>query len=138
MQVDNLQEFIDSEIKKKGEKERIKLQRALDATEEGITTKRTWEQEIKEDTKLQESPDDFLRYYFEREKGIMEKIYGTDWKRHLKTPTWPRDKYTVVDEVRGESVSSLDEDRKERRDRKIAAAQAKTKGVITFLQMAEK
>ena len=77
----------------------------------------------------------------------MEKLFGADWKRHAKHPDWPREKYTVVvEEVTrerrgsGTSVSSFhdDHDRKKKSKEKIASAQAKTKGVITFLTMAEK
>ena len=118
LQVDNLQEFIDLEIKKKAEKERIKLERALEkaeAAEAGLPSKKNWEQEIKEDTKVQETPDELLRYYFARERAIMEKIFGTDWKRHLKNPDWPRDKYVMVERTTSGSVSSVaDEEEKKK------------------------
>ena len=142
LQVDNLQEFIDLEIKKKAEKERIKLERALEkaeAAEAGLPSKKNWEQEIKEDTKVQETPDELLRYYFARERAIMEKIFGTDWKKHLKNPDWPRDKYVMAERTTVGSVSSIsDEEEKKKTHQRMQTATAKAKGIITFLQMAEK
>ena len=150
-----MQEFIDKEIAKKEAKEKTKLDRALENVEHGIidhatdvTTKKTWEQEIKIDTKIHESAEELLRYYFNREKVIMEKLFGVDWKRHVKHPDWPRERYTAIIEKKKKAKkqedssdsSESDNEAKRARDKKtksdrLKAAQAKAKGYITFLTM---
>ena len=139
--MDNLQEFIDSEIAKKEVKERIKLERAIENVGSTVSAKKSWEQEIKEDTKVSETAEEYLRYYFGREKVIMEKLFGSDWKRHLNQPQWPRGKYVPdieIEDERSGSVSSLssfpdDQDRK-KKAQKLQSAHAKAKGIISFLQ----
>ena len=78
----------------------------------------------------------------------MEKLFGVDWKRHVKNPDWPRERYTAFVEKKkmfkkhGDSSDSSDDDNEEKRARdkksksdRIQAAQAKAKGYITFLSM---
>ena len=157
MQVENLQEFIDKEIAKKEAKERSKVNRAIERVddenlEEGrpsLPTKRTWEQEIKEDTKIPDTAEEILRYYFGREKIIMEKLFGADWKKHAKHPEWPRERYTAIiekkkkmKEKRASSSDSSDEERKildkKSKAERLQAATNKAKGFVTLLKMKER
>lgn len=158
LQVDNLQEFIDKEIAKKEAKERTKLDRAIEnvdnpTQEQGqpsLPSKRTWEQEIKEDTKIPDTAEEILRYYFGREKIIMEKLFGMEWKKHAKHPDWPRERYTAViekkkkmKEKRDSSDSSEEDEARKALEKKtkaerLAHATAKAKGVVTLLKMKER
>ena len=150
-----MQEFIDKEIAKKEAKERTKLDRAIEnvdatALEHGPSTsnKRTWEQEIKEDTKIPDTAEEILRYYFGREKVIMEKLFGVDWKKHAKHPDWPRERYTAVIEKKKklrekrDSSDSSDEERrildKKSKAERLAAAANKARGFATLLTMKER
>ena len=149
-----MQEFIDKEIAKKEAKERTRLERAIVDVEHGksISTKKSWEQEIKEDTKIPDTAEELLRYYFGREQVIMEKLFGADWRRHVKQPDWPRERYTKVIEQKqkkkkmgsgGSTTSSDSDDEKKELDRKnmrerVDAATKKAKGFITFLNMKSK
>ena len=151
-----MQEFIDKEIAKKEAKERTKLDRAIEndatALEHGpsTSTKRTWEQEIKEDTKIPDTAEEILRYYFGREKMIMEKLFGVDWKKHAKHPDWPRERYTAIIEKKktlrekrsNDSSDSSDEERaireKKSKAERLAAATNKAKGIVTLLAMKER
>ena len=144
-QVDNLQEFIDKEISKKEAKERAKLERAIADADTGpsISTKKSWEQEIKEDTKIPDTAEELLRFYFKREKVIMEKLFGVDWIKHVKHPDWPRAKYTTViastTREKRSSDESSDEERNERarknKRERMDAAKIKAKGLASFLSM---
>jgi len=156
--MDNLQEFIDKEIAKKEAKEKTKLDRALENVDVGMIevgtsapTKKSWEQDIKDGTKIHESAEELLRYYFNREKVIMEKLFGVDWKRHVKNPDWPRERYTAIVEKKkhrkkhenSSDSSASDNEEKRQRDKRskserMKAAQAKAKGYITFLTMGDR
>ena len=73
MQVDNLQFFIDSEIAKKEEKDRIIHDRQVSSVMAAKKTK-SWDDELRDDTKITESAGEFLSLYFLREKVVMEKV----------------------------------------------------------------
>ena len=95
-------------------------------------TKKSWEQEIKEHTKIEGSPDDFLRFYFTREEEVLQKIFGIDWKRHIRHTKWPREKY-VIRHVQG-SISSMcdEEEQKKHREAAIKITRMKAKGLSFF------
>ena len=73
LQVDNLQFFIDSEIAKKEEKDRIIHDRQVSSVMAAKKTK-SWDDELRDDTKITESAGEFLSLYFLREKVVMEKV----------------------------------------------------------------
>ena len=64
---------IDGEIAKKAEKER--LQKDRPTTQSG-KKKRTWEEDMADETEVDETEEDFLRFYFVRERVITERIFG--------------------------------------------------------------
>ena len=96
LQLDNLQLFIDSEIAKKEEKDRIIHDRQATSVAGATKKAKGWEEELRDDTRITESADEFLSLYFLREKVVMEKIFGGEWKKHLRHPHLNRDHYQVV------------------------------------------
>ena len=93
-----------------------------------------------DETQVDETEEDFLRFYFVRERVITERIFGGEWRRHLKNPQWQsrRDQYQIP-EVRpsaGSSspTSSMSDDR---RSSVLMGMKAKTKGMLQFLNMAK-
>ena len=67
----------------------------------------------------------YLKFYFHRERTIMEGLYGEDWRKYLKYPDLPRKKYHVEERRRDSS-----EDRK--RQRAMAIKAKKKKGGSIF------
>ena len=67
--LDNLQTFIDAEIGKKQEKERLKSDRERTRK---MRSKKTIDEELDEDTKVVEPEEEYLSYYFQRERQIMQ------------------------------------------------------------------
>ena len=61
--LDNLQTFIDAEIAKKQEKERLKSDKERTRK---MRSKKTIDEELEEDTKVEEPEDEYLQYYFTR------------------------------------------------------------------------
>ena len=61
--LDNLQTFIDAEIGKKQEKERLKSDKERTRK---MRSKKTIDEELEEDTKVEEPEDEYLQYYFTR------------------------------------------------------------------------
>ena len=68
-----MQFFIDSEIAKKEEKDRIIHDRQVSSVMAAKKTK-SWDDELRDDTKITESAGEFLSLYFLREKVVMEKV----------------------------------------------------------------
>ena len=80
----------------------------------------------------------------------MEKLFGMDWKKHVKHPHWPRERYTAViekkkklKEKRDSSDSSEEDEARKALEKKSKAerlqhATAKAKGVVTLLKMKER
>ena len=68
-----MQFFIDSEIAKKEEKDRIINDRQVSSVMAAKKTK-SWDDELRDDTKITESAGEFLSLYFLREKVVMEKV----------------------------------------------------------------
>ena len=68
--------FIDGEIAKKEEKERLRGDRQATVS---TKKKRTWEDDMADQTEVDETEEDFMRFYFVRERVIMERIFGTEW-----------------------------------------------------------
>ena len=101
--LDDLQAFIDTEIAKKQEKERLKNDREKTRK---LRSKKTIDEELEEDTKVTEAEEDYLIFYFQREKQVMEGIYGREWKRHLKHPNLPREDYEVHASRRSSSTTT--------------------------------
>lgn len=101
----------------------------------GSTAKKmTWEEELKEDTKIEDTEEEFLKFYFFRERQVMEKVFGNDWKKHLKHPDLPRDEYQITEtEIKDESsTSSMSSSRKQSI---ISGLSAKTKGIALTLMV---
>ena len=107
--MDDLQAFIDAEIAKKQEKERLKNDREKTRR---MRFKKTIEEELEEDTKVVEPDDEYLIFYFQREKQVMQSLYGSDWRSHLKHPEWPREDYEVQGSRRSSSTTTLSTTRK--------------------------
>ena len=61
--LDNLQTFIDAEIAKKQEKERLKSDKERTRK---MRSKKTIDEELEEDTKVEEPEEEYLQYYFNR------------------------------------------------------------------------
>ena len=137
LQLDNLQLFIDAEIAKKAEKDR--LSKGQEPTKSG-KKKRTWEEDMQAETEVDETEEDFLRFYFVRERVITERIFGGEWRRHLKNPQWQsrRDQYQIP-EVRPSAGSSSPTSSMsdERRSEVLLGMKGKTKGMLQFLKMAK-
>ena len=133
--MDNLQLFIDGEIAKKEEKERLRGDRQATVS---TKKKRTWEDDMADQTEVDETEEDFMRFYFVRERVIMERIFGTEWRRHLKHPEWQhrRDQYQIP-EVRPSAGSSSPTSSMsdERRSSVIFGMRAKTKGFLNMLSL---
>ena len=131
-----MQLFIDAEIAKKAEKERLQKDRPTQAGKK----KRTWEEDMADETEVDETEEDFLRFYFVRERVITERIFGGEWRRHLKNPQWQsrRDQYQIP-EVRPSAGSSSPTSSMsdERRSEVLMGMKAKTKGMLHFLNMAK-
>ena len=43
---------------------------------------------MQDETEVDVIEKDFLRFYFVRERVITERIFGGEWRRHLKNPQW--------------------------------------------------
>ena len=93
-----------------------------------------------DETEVDETEEDFLRFYFVRERVITERIFGGEWRRHLKNPQWQsrRDQYQIP-EVRPSAGSSSPTSSMsdERRSEVLLGMKAKTKGMLQFLNMAK-
>ena len=93
-----------------------------------------------DETEVDETEEDFLRFYFVRERVITERIFGGEWRRHLKNPQWQsrRDQYQIP-EVRPSAGSSSPTSSMsdERRSEVLMGMKAKTKGMLQFLNMAK-
>ena len=133
-----MQLYIDGEIAKKAEKER--LQKDRPTTQSG-KKKRTWEEDMADETEVDDTEEDFLRFYFVRERVITERIFGGEWRRHLQNPQWQsrRDQYQIP-EVRpsagsSSATSSMSD---ERRSEVLLGMRGKTKAGLAFLQIAKR
>ena len=95
---------------------------------------------MQDETEVDETEEDFLRFYFVRERVITERIFGGEWRRHLKNPQWQsrRDQYQIP-EVRPSAGSSSPTSSMsdERRSEVLLGMKAKTKGMLQFLNMAK-
>ena len=138
-----MQLYIDAEIGKKAEKERLMMKGEKEGGPDGGVVsgggkkKKTWEQKMAVETEVDETEEDFLRFYFVRERVIMERIYGGEWRRHLRHYEWQsrRDQYQVP-EVRpsaGSSspTSSMSDDRRSEVAMKM---RSRTRGFLNFLK----
>ena len=82
---DDLQCYVDSEISKKVEKERFKHDRERSKKSR---MKHAIDEEIESDTKIPDSDEDYLLYYFRRERTVLTNMMGTDWRSFVKHPSW--------------------------------------------------
>ena len=86
------------------------------------------------------SEEDFLKFYFVRERDITERIFGGEWRRHLKNPQRQsrRDQYQIP-EVRPSAGSSSPTSSMsdERRSDVLLGMKAKTKGMLKYLNTAK-
>ena len=126
MQLDGLQSFVDTEIAKKQEKERLKSDR-----QRRKETKRSVEEELAEDTKIEETVEEFLHFYFRRERQVLEKIYGSEWLSYVKHPEFPREEFTAEDSRRDSSSSSTIS--ASRRHSIVTRMQEKSKGIASLM-----
>ena len=117
-QLDEILEFVDEEVSKKNERQRLHLP----------TTKQLREDEDPPKTSLgieQWDEATYMKFYFLRERAVMEQLYGDDWRKYLKHPDLPRKQYYVEERRRDSS-----EDRK--RQKEMAARAKKKKGGSIF------
>ena len=84
---DDLQCYVDSEISKKVEKERFKHDRERSKKSR---MKHAIDEEIESDTKIPDSDEDYLLYYFRRERTVLTNMMGPDWRSFVKHPSWVR------------------------------------------------
>ena len=130
--------YIDGEIAKKAEKER--LQKDRPTTQSG-KKKRTWEDDMQNETDVDDTEEDFLRFYFVRERVIMERIFGGEWRRHLKNPQWQsrRDQYQIP-EVRPSAGSSSPTSSMsdERRSELLLGLRTKARAGLAMLSIAKR
>jgi hypothetical protein len=101
--LNDLQVFIDSEIAKKQEKERLKNDRE---NTRKLRIRMTVEEELAEDTKVHEADDEYLIFYFKREKQILEGLYGKEWINFVKHPEYPRCDYEIHDSRKSSTSTS--------------------------------
>ena len=97
---DSLQSCVDSEIGKKQEKERLKSDREKTRK---LRSKKSIDEELEEDTKVDEPDEEYLMFYFQRERHIMQGLYGHDWHSFLKHPNLPRENYETAGSRRSSS-----------------------------------
>lgn len=103
LSLEDLQAFIDAEIAKKQEKERLKNDREKTRR---LRFKKTIDEELEEDTKVVEPDDEYLIFYFQRERQVLSSLYGSDWRSYLKHPEWPREDYEVQGSRRSSSTTT--------------------------------
>ena len=84
--LDGLQSFVDTEISKKQAKESLKS----DHTARKIRGKKPIDEVLEEDTKITETDEEYLMFYFQREKQLLHGLYGADWMSFIKHPDLPR------------------------------------------------
>lgn len=134
-----MQLYIDGEIAKKAEKERLQKDRPTET--KGGKKKRTWEEDMADETEVDDTEEDFLRFYFVRERVITERIFGGEWRRHLQNPQWQsrRDQYQIP-EVRPSAGSSSPTSSMsdERRSEVLLGMRAKTTASLAFLSIGKK
>ena len=68
--------------------------------------KKTIDEELEEDTKVVEPDDEYLIFYFQRERQVLSNLYGSDWRSYLKHPEWPREDYEVQGSRRSSSTTT--------------------------------
>ena len=93
------------------------------------------------ETEVEDTEEDFLRFYFVRERVITERIFGGEWRRHLQNPQWQsrRDQYQIP-EVRPSAGSSSPTSSMsdERRSEVLLGMRAKTTASLAFLSIGKK
>ena len=98
--LDTLQSFVDAEIAKKQEKERLKSDQQKTRK---LRSKKTIDEELEEDTRVTEPTEEYLMFYFARERQVMQGMYGSDWHSFLKHPNLPREEFETVGSRRSSS-----------------------------------
>lgn len=130
--MDDLQAFIDNEIAKKQEKERLKNDREKTRR---LRNKMTIDEELEEDTKVDEPEEEYLLFYFRREKQIMEALHGQNWRTFLRHQDLPRADYEIVESRRSSATSSISTTR---RMSIVSGMSGKARTIAPFLKAADK
>ena len=129
--LEDLQAFIDAEIAKKQEKERLKNDREKTRR---LRFKKTIDEELEEDTKVVEPDEEYLIFYFQREKQVMSGLYGSDWRSYLKHPEWPREDYQVAGSRRSSSTTNTSALSTTRKSSIVQAMKGKAGTIAPFLK----
>lgn len=122
-----VQEFIEDEIIKKLELERLqdeRKERLQEAAKPSARKKRTDREEFDLERRVDWYSGDYFKGYFSREKGVMFGTYGEDWMEQLRHQDLPRKQYHMEEKRRH------GEDERKRQQLATAKTQKKKGGSI--------
>lgn len=134
---DTLQSFVDTEISKKQAKESLKSA----SEKRSKLRKKGIDEELEEDTKVEEPEDEYLLFFFQREHRVMQSLYGFEWKDYLKHADLPREDYVVAASRKSSSAAGLSAGQSistSRRQDIVSLMSSKSAGVSVFLKASDK
>ena len=85
--------FIEDQISKKLERKALREQTEEQKTVQ--TGKQFDEEDFEKERHITWEEGEYLKAYFQRERHILENIFGEDWKKFIRYPDLPRKKYYV-------------------------------------------
>ena len=74
--------------------------------------KKTIEEELDEDTRVSDTEEEYMVFYFRRERQVMQGLYGNDWKNFVRHKNMPREEYQIEESRRTSETSTISSQRR--------------------------